>query len=192
LQQAERAQRVFTGIQLDLDLAEAAAESGRTWRHLISRFYKYSASSRSEVHYTASNSGSVKLGPKAYWRALQLPRGCWIAAPADRSWQLKAKQQRIESRRRSLESRRARREDTRRKILVGAIVLTKVGTRGARGIGFARMVGRGTGTSRWSRPVRVAGAVRPTTIVGVECAAQPEDTGLAQARHDGETLTDTR
>jgi hypothetical protein len=40
--------------------------------------------------------------------------------------QLKAKQQRIEARRRSLESRRSRREDTRRKILVGAIVLAKV------------------------------------------------------------------
>jgi septal ring factor EnvC (AmiA/AmiB activator) len=40
--------------------------------------------------------------------------------------QLKARQQRIEARRRSLESRRVRREDTRRKILVGAIVLAKV------------------------------------------------------------------
>jgi hypothetical protein len=40
--------------------------------------------------------------------------------------QLKAKQQRIEARRRSLESRRTRRDDTRRKILVGAIVLAKV------------------------------------------------------------------
>jgi len=40
--------------------------------------------------------------------------------------QLKAKQQRIEARQRSLSSRRARRDDTRRKILVGAIVLAKV------------------------------------------------------------------
>jgi hypothetical protein len=40
--------------------------------------------------------------------------------------QLKAKQQRIEARRRSLDGRRVRREDTRRKILVGAIVLAKV------------------------------------------------------------------
>jgi len=40
--------------------------------------------------------------------------------------ELKMKQQRIEARRRSFESRRARREDTRRKILVGAIVLAKV------------------------------------------------------------------
>jgi hypothetical protein len=38
---------------------------------------------------------------------------------------LRAKQ-RIESRRRSLESRRARREETRRKILVGAVVLARI------------------------------------------------------------------
>jgi hypothetical protein len=36
------------------------------------------------------------------------------------------KQRRIEARRRSIESRRARRDDTRRKILVGAVVLAKV------------------------------------------------------------------
>lgn len=40
--------------------------------------------------------------------------------------QLKAKQQRSEARRRSLESRRARRDELRRKILVGAVVLAKV------------------------------------------------------------------
>jgi len=39
---------------------------------------------------------------------------------------LKAKQQQIEVRRRTVEARRTRREDTRRKILVGAIVLAKV------------------------------------------------------------------
>ena len=39
---------------------------------------------------------------------------------------LKAKQQRIEARQRSLESRRSRRDDLRRKILVGAVVLAKV------------------------------------------------------------------
>ena len=44
----------------------------------------------------------------------------------ERLKQLKAKQQRIEARRRALASRRSRREDTRRKILVGAIVLAKV------------------------------------------------------------------
>jgi hypothetical protein len=44
----------------------------------------------------------------------------------ERLRQLKAKQQRIESRRRHLESRQARRADTRRKILVGAVVLAKV------------------------------------------------------------------
>lgn len=40
--------------------------------------------------------------------------------------QLKVKQQRVEARKRSLESHRVRRDDTRRKILVGAIVLAKV------------------------------------------------------------------
>jgi hypothetical protein len=44
----------------------------------------------------------------------------------ERLKQLKAKQQRIEARRRTVVSRRTRREDTRRKILVGAIVLAKV------------------------------------------------------------------
>ena len=44
----------------------------------------------------------------------------------ERLRQLKAKQQRIEARQRTVASRRARREDTRRKILVGAIVLAKV------------------------------------------------------------------
>ena len=49
-----------------------------------------------------------------------------IEALEERLKQLKARQQRIEARRRSLESRRSRRDDTRRKILVGAIVLAKV------------------------------------------------------------------
>jgi hypothetical protein len=49
-----------------------------------------------------------------------------IESLEERVRQLKAKQQRIEARRRSLESRRTRREDTRRKILVGAVVLAKV------------------------------------------------------------------
>jgi len=44
----------------------------------------------------------------------------------ERLKQLKAKQQRVEARKRTLESRRTRRDDTRRKILVGAIVLAKV------------------------------------------------------------------
>jgi hypothetical protein len=44
----------------------------------------------------------------------------------ERLKQLKAKQQRVAARKRTLESRRTRREDTRRKILVGAIVLAKV------------------------------------------------------------------
>jgi len=40
--------------------------------------------------------------------------------------QLKERQQAVESRRRTLESRRSRKADTRRKILVGAIVLARV------------------------------------------------------------------
>lgn len=44
----------------------------------------------------------------------------------ERLRQLKAKQQRIEAPRRTLSSRRARAADTRRKILVGAVVLAKV------------------------------------------------------------------
>lgn len=40
--------------------------------------------------------------------------------------QLRTRQQRIEARKRALLSRRARAADTRRKILVGAIVLAKV------------------------------------------------------------------
>jgi len=39
---------------------------------------------------------------------------------------LKAREQAVEARRRTLESRRSRKADTRRKILVGAIVLAKV------------------------------------------------------------------
>ena len=44
----------------------------------------------------------------------------------ERLRQLKARQQRSETRRRGIESRRTRREDTRRKILIGAIVLAKI------------------------------------------------------------------
>jgi SMC interacting uncharacterized protein involved in chromosome segregation len=49
-----------------------------------------------------------------------------IDALEQRLKQLKLKQQRIETRRRSLESLRARRDELRCKILVGAIVLAKV------------------------------------------------------------------
>jgi len=40
--------------------------------------------------------------------------------------QLKERQQAVEARQRTLESRRSRKADTRRKILVGAVVLAKV------------------------------------------------------------------
>jgi hypothetical protein len=49
-----------------------------------------------------------------------------IGTLEERLKQLKAKQQRVQARKRTLESRRTRRDDTRRKILVGAIVLAKV------------------------------------------------------------------
>jgi len=49
-----------------------------------------------------------------------------IDALEQRLKQLKVKQQRMEARRRSLESRRSRRNELRRKILVGAVVLAKV------------------------------------------------------------------
>jgi len=49
-----------------------------------------------------------------------------IAAMELRLRQLKCQQQRIEARRRHLSGRLARKADTRRKILVGAVVLAKV------------------------------------------------------------------
>jgi hypothetical protein len=49
-----------------------------------------------------------------------------IATLEDRLKQLKAKQHQVETRRRALESRKNRKDETRRKILVGAIVLAKV------------------------------------------------------------------
>jgi hypothetical protein len=49
-----------------------------------------------------------------------------IARLQDRLKQLKARQSRVDARARTLASRRSRKEDTRRKILVGAVVLAKV------------------------------------------------------------------
>ena len=49
-----------------------------------------------------------------------------IAQLEDKLRQLKERQQAVEARQRTLESRRKRKDDTRRKILVGAIVLAKV------------------------------------------------------------------
>jgi hypothetical protein len=49
-----------------------------------------------------------------------------IDALEPRLKQLKVQYQRTEARKRTQEARRTRREDTRRKILVGAIVLAKV------------------------------------------------------------------
>jgi hypothetical protein len=49
-----------------------------------------------------------------------------IARLEERLRRLKSRHVRVEARRRTLESRRSRREDTRRKILVGAIVLAKI------------------------------------------------------------------
>ena len=49
-----------------------------------------------------------------------------IGVLEERLKQLKAKQQKIDARKRALETRQARQADTRRKFLAGAIVLTKV------------------------------------------------------------------
>jgi hypothetical protein len=49
-----------------------------------------------------------------------------IASLQERLQQLKAQQQRVTARQRALESRRNRKADTRRKILVGSIVLARV------------------------------------------------------------------
>jgi hypothetical protein len=53
-------------------------------------------------------------------------RAAQIAQLEEKLRQLKAREQAVEVRRRTLESRRSRKADTRRKILVGAIVLAKV------------------------------------------------------------------
>lgn len=49
-----------------------------------------------------------------------------IEALESRLQELKHRQQRVEARKRSQQGQRARREDTRRKILVGALVLTQI------------------------------------------------------------------
>ena len=49
-----------------------------------------------------------------------------IVAAQNKLQQLKARQQRNAARRKSLESKRARKDETRKKILVGAVVLAKV------------------------------------------------------------------
>ena len=53
-------------------------------------------------------------------------RAAHIAALEEKLRQLRAREQAVDARRRRLESQRARKADTRRKILVGAIVLAKV------------------------------------------------------------------
>ena len=53
-------------------------------------------------------------------------RATQIAQLEERLRQLKAREQAVEARRRTLESRRQRKDDTRRKILVGAVVLARV------------------------------------------------------------------
>ena len=49
-----------------------------------------------------------------------------IQTLSERLEQLKARQVRIEARKRQLAARKVRRDDTRRKILVGAVVLARV------------------------------------------------------------------
>ena len=55
-----------------------------------------------------------------------LKRADKIAQLEEKLRQLPAREQAVEARQRTLESRRKRKDDTRRKILVGAIVLAKV------------------------------------------------------------------
>ena len=55
-----------------------------------------------------------------------LKRSDRIAQLEERLRQLKAREQAVEARQRTLESRRKRKDDTRCKILVGAIMLAKV------------------------------------------------------------------
>jgi hypothetical protein len=49
-----------------------------------------------------------------------------IATLQERLQQLKAQQQRVAARQKSIESQRARKADTRRKILVGSVVLARI------------------------------------------------------------------
>ena len=49
-----------------------------------------------------------------------------ITALETRLRQLKARQQRVEARRRSIEAQRIRKTDTRRKVLIGAIVMARI------------------------------------------------------------------
>jgi hypothetical protein len=49
-----------------------------------------------------------------------------IAALEEKLKQEKAKKQKIEARKRAVESKRQRQDDTRRKVLVGAVILSKV------------------------------------------------------------------
>jgi len=53
-------------------------------------------------------------------------RATQISQLEERLRQLKAREQAVEARRRTLESRRLRKDDTRRKILVGAVVMARV------------------------------------------------------------------
>jgi len=53
-------------------------------------------------------------------------RAATIALLHERLRKLKARQQAVDARRRALQSRRARKADTRREILVGAVVLAQV------------------------------------------------------------------
>jgi hypothetical protein len=53
-------------------------------------------------------------------------RSAKVAVLEEKLHQLKAREQAVEARRRTLESRRSRKADTRRKILMGAIVLARV------------------------------------------------------------------
>ena len=92
-----------------------------------------------------------------------------IATLEDRLKQLKAKQHRVDTRRRTLESRKNRKEDTRRKILVGAVI-RKGGARRIPRAPVAQVAVRVPDAPRRPRAVRIAAETLDTTAA---CTGEP-------------------
>jgi septal ring factor EnvC (AmiA/AmiB activator) len=77
------------------------------------------------------DAGAMRRVPRThrerYGRETEMPKIVErIGVLEERLKQLKAKQQKIDARRRALETRQARQADTRRKFLAGAIVLSQI------------------------------------------------------------------
>jgi hypothetical protein len=69
----------------------------------------------------------VRAGVDANTRSLFVPKlDEQISVLQDRLSQLKLRQQRIDARKRAIESQRERKAETRRNVLVGALILSKV------------------------------------------------------------------